>query len=164
MGKGNKNLTTEQRSRLLEHVMDQVDELAAANQARMKELTELGIGVSPITQLAAMVQALVGWVAPTEYQRARFMLDVERAMENALSDENVGIAKEQMDAAAEERDRMAREMALAEQGRRESGLYVPESASTPAVVLGATGELAVVPEPPENAASGAIRPPAPPQR
>lgn len=162
MGK-NASLTKEQRSRLLENIESQVDELHAQNRERIKYANEMGLGVNvPMVQLSSMVQALVGWIAPSEYQRARFMLDVERAIENALSDDSLGIAKERIDKEAEERAKLEREIALAGRGVRESGLLVPESAATPAVVLGEAGQLHVVPEPPDKGADQTIRPPASP--
>lgn len=160
---GKANLTREQKSRLLEAVEAQTDDLRAQNEEREKYLATLGMGVSPLTRLAAMVEACVRWTAPTEYQRARFDLDVERCLENAMSDENVGVAKGQMQEAQDERERMAREMALAEQGRRESGLYVPESAAAPLVAPSAGPVPAVVPEPSTIPTDQTIRPPSPPR-
>lgn len=147
---GKANLTREQKSRLLESTEAQTDELRAQNKAREKYLATQGMGVSPLTRLAAMVEACVGWVAPTQYQRARFDLDVERCLENAMSDENVGVAKDQMQEAGEERERLAREMALVEQGRRESGLYVPPGDAAPLVVPSATPQPDVI-RPPDAA-------------
>jgi len=140
------NLTREQKSRLVESINDETDALTAQNSARVAELAEQGLGVSPITMLAAQVEALIHWTAPSEYARARFDRDVQLEIAKALDEGNVEQAKEQMSAAQEKAEKQRAAMEAAAKGRRESGLYVPESAATPVAVIGADGSVEIAPE------------------
>lgn len=145
MNRPNKGkLTESQRSRLVEGVHAETDQLAAQNDARIKELAREGLGVSPISILAAQIEALIHWTAPTEYARARFDRDVQMALAVSLDEGNVGRAREQMGEAQAKAAEMQAQMQAAEQGRRESGLYVPESVKSKVEVT-PKGEMKVVP-------------------
>lgn len=136
-------LTERQRERLVEAVHRETAALEAQNHARIDELRGEGLGVSPISLLAAQVEALVHWVAPTEYARARFDRDVQVALSVALDEGNVGKAREQMDEAHAKAAAERAAMEAAAKGRTESGLYVPDEAASKMEVT--PGDLKIVP-------------------
>jgi hypothetical protein len=152
-------LNSAQKARLVDSLNDEIDELQAQNARRMEELARQGLGVSPISMLAAQVEVLIHWTAPSEYARARFDRDVQLAMANALDEGNVETARQQLSKVQAEQERQRAAMEAAAKGRRESGLYVPESAAGGVPVPGATRLAAVDPGATNIPTNTTLRPP-----
>lgn len=117
-------LSKEQHSRMIIKLQEDLEAKTNENQARAVEIAQLGVQVSPMTFLQAQINTLIDHVAPNQYAKLRFDLAVQMKMADAMSEENITGA---MDDIRQQQMEMQKQMAMAEQGRTESGLFVPET-------------------------------------